>query len=289
MLVTPLNVQITQEYDIHLVSYLDKEPVILNKIDYDYFTKLPKIYYESIEILPDKYDIKFSLKPFSGASKVFGNDILIGHGSGYFYNNKFYANHRDSPKGVNFEDAKNGIILRGEGYYGFTSDEAGVLTLLNIYKNGVNGNIINYNSFLGVSNVIVNGCEGRMYFPNVELDTFIAKVTHLDGIIEYLNIPYIWSGSFSKLHIGKYLTILPKEEGEGIYDSQNCWIDKNGTGFYNIGFKQDAPPEDNYWAISGDRNNRTITEVNLKIRPCFKGKIIETKDVEWFKSLPIIN
>lgn len=286
MLVTELVTEINPNYEINVVSYLDGSFVHMNQGDADYFTHIPTIYYKSIEISPDKFKIKFSAYPFPNAKKVFGENNLIGYGSGCLIDDNFYANKETQGSQITLTQAKRGIANRGIGYYGMTSDEMGVLMFLTIYYDkNVNGFVLTNNSFLGIDCVFVNGDYGRMCPPNIEIDNAVAKVTHLDGNIEYLNVPYIWNGPFSKLHIGKYLTILPKEEGNGIYYSKSCYIgNADGIAMYCPCFSQ--------WQIGADRNDTQLAQdsgTKLKIRPCFKGKIVETKDVEWFKSLPIIN
>lgn len=290
MLVTPLNVEIgseDSEYDIFPTNYLDGSeiPFGVGSENNDYFTHIPTIYYKSIEIEPDKFKIRFSAHPFTGCHKIFGSNTLIGTGSGSITDNRFYANGEYQGNQITFSKAKECLLNRGEGYYGMTSDEMGVLIILNIYKNGVNGNILGSNSFLGIHCVFMNGNNGRMYPPNIEIDNAVAKITHLDGEIEYLKVPYIWGQSIKKLYIGEYLNIIPKESGEGIYNiTDNYMGNPEGIAFYYPCYGK--------WQICADRSDAqgaTASSVKLKIRPCFKGKIVETQDVEWFKSLPIIN
>lgn len=291
MMVLPLNVEIgseNSEYDIKPVSYLDGSELTLTEENKnDFFVQLPNIYYKSTEIESDIFKIKFSTYPFNGCHKVFGPDTLIGIGSGFIKDNGFYANGAWQGKQITFSQAKEYLANRGSGYYGITSDEMGVLMFLQIYQErNVNGNVLTVgNRFLGVHCVFTNGNDGRMYPPNIEINNAVAKVTHLDGNIEYLHLPYIWGQGIKKLYIGEYLNILPKEAGQGIYNTSDCWIgNSDGIAIYF--------PSGAKWRICGDRNDEQGAQesgVKLKIRPCFKGKIIETTDVEYFKSLPIIN
>lgn len=297
MLVTPLNIKVLKDggvYYFEPVSYLDGSGVITdiqpsNSDNRDFFTYLPAIYYLSKEIEPDKFKITFSTNPFKGCHKVFGEDNLIGHCSGCLTNNNFYANNTAQGLKITLTRALAGIENRGKGYYGMTSDEMGVLMFLNIYYDrNVNRAVLYTSPFLGVYGLFMNGSFGRVCPPNIEINNAVAKVTHLDGNIEYLDVPYIWGGSIKKLYIGEYLTILPKEAGTGIYDSKQCYIgNSEGIAIYcsNI--------ENHYgWQICGDRSDAQLAQedgLKLKIRPCFKGRIVETQDVEYFKSLPIIN
>lgn len=295
MLVTPLNTTIATtegpKYYFAPTSYLDGSEISMaddrtnNK---DYFTRIPTIYYKSEEIEPDKFKITFSACELKGYHKIFGWDTLIGTGSGSIFNNRFYANDAAQNNQITLSQAKEYLANRGEGYYGMTSDEMGVLMFLNIYHDrSVNKTVTEFNCFLGVKCVFKNGSRGRMCPPNIEIDNALAKITHLDGNIEYLKVPYIWSARFSKLWIGEYLTILPKEGGNGIYNSDTCWMgNSEGVAMYC------ACDVHSGWQISADRNDARMAQdvsIHLKIRPCFKGKIMETDDVDYFKSLPIIN
>lgn len=285
MLVTPLITEKTGGYNINPITYLTGEKIDSLVVgNYDFFTKVPAIYYKSIEIREDVFEMKFSAYPFSGCHKVYGEDILIGTFSGNAVNKGYYANAGSSGSGISFSGARERIANRGKGYYGFTSDEMGVWIFLNIYNGGVNGPVVStYSNFIGIECVFVNGGDGRMYPPNIEINNTIAKVTHLDGRIEYLKVPYIWNSSFSKLHIGEYLTIVPKEEGKGIYNVGSTWMgNSDGVAIY-------TSPNLGQWMICADRNDVDGGGVRIKIRPCFKGKVVETEDVEYFKSLPIIN
>ena len=237
------------------------------KINYDCFIKFPTIYYKVSEIEPDIYKIKFSASPFENCLKVFGNDILI-------------WNYTNDIGNCTLSQAEETIINKGQGYYCYTSDEMGVLAFLNIFANGINNDVIRTQSqFLGIVSNITSGM-GRNYYPNVKIDNLVAEITHNDGEVEYLQVPYLWSQSYNKLHITKYLNIIPKEVGEGIYKvGDKCWINNNGIGFYYL--------DTDYWGISGDKGAND--KMNFRCRLCFKGKIVETEDVEWFKSLPIIN
>lgn len=283
MLVTPLITEVNG-YDIQPISYLTGEKINSLVGNHDFFTTVPTIYYKSTEIREDIFEMMFSARPFDGCHKVFGENILIGTFSGNAVNKGYYANVGSSGPGITFSGARERISNRGKDYYGFTSDEMGVWMFLNIYNGGVNGPVVStYSNFIGIECVFVNGGDGRMYPPNIEINDTIAKVTHLDGHIEYLKVPYIWNSSFSKLHIGEYLTIVPKEEGKGIYNVGSAWMgNSDGVAIYtssNLG----------EWMICADRSDSDAGGVRIKIRPCFKGIIEETEDVEYFKSLPIIN
>lgn len=291
MIVCPALAEVNKEtYYFSASKFIDGSPLPdqtgVNS-NVEFFTKIPTIYYKCDEIEPDKFDIKFSASPFIGAHKVFGNDILIGFQSGTYKNGKYYTGYDYFTDSISFTQAREAVAARGKGYYGFTSDEFGVIMFLNIFHSGVNGDVTNYgNSFLGVADKFSNGSSARNFIPNIYINNTVAEVHHLDGKIEQLKVPYIWSKSFSKLYIGEYLTILPKEEGTGIYNSGNSnWMgNSEGIAVY-------LPDYSVYgkWAFSADRSDESIKGRPLKIRPCFKGKIVETQDVDYFKSLPIIN
>lgn len=252
-------------YDRTPTKYKHSDEEITN---HQGFIKFPAIYYKVTEVEPDVYKMTFSVHPLNDSKKVFGNDTLI-------------SNYTNDIGNCTFSQAEEAIINKGQGYYCYTSDEMGVLAFLNIFANGINNDVIRSQScFLGIVSNLTSGTNSRNYFPNVKLNSLVAEITHNDGVIEYLEVPYLWSQSYNKLHITKYLNIIPKEVGEGIYKIDNkCWVNNSGIGFYFL--------DDNYWGVSADKSAND--KMNFRCRTCFKGRIVETQDVEWFKSLPIIN
>lgn len=290
MLCLPLQREVVDEYYLECSSYPDGTPLAddtRSDCKIDRMAVIPAVYYRSVEISPHKYRMKFSASYFPGSHKVFGDDTLIGTGSGYYTDGGWYANTSWSSSKITFTQAREGIARRGSGYYGFTSDEMGVLMFLEMFVDGVNGSVIRWDKhrgdFLGIKNVFANGNDGRMYPPNISIDKGLCTVEHLDGIKESFRVPYIWGGQFNKLRIGEYLTIVPIEQGTGFYELADTWIgNETGIAIYTSG-------KNGSWSIAADRSDADATGVTLKVRPCFKGKIVETLDVAAFKSIPIIN
>lgn len=253
----------------------------------DVMTQIPTIYFRCHEVAEDLFDIKFSTYPFDGCHEVFGPDRLIGLFSGQEANGKWYSNVNVTTKHT-FSECRQLVANKGKGWYGAYSEEIGVLMMLAMFKSGVNGEVltVSYTPF-GIANPFVNGGGGRNYLPNIEIDpaTNIAKVEHLDGNTEYLQVPYIWSSNFSKLYWGEYLTIIPKEKGNGIYNCDNSvWIGNNkGTAIY-------LPTAEHKWSIAADRDDSDATAMsdNLRIRVCYHGPYTVTDDIEYFENLPIL-
>ena len=253
----------------------------------DVMTQIPSIYYQCKEVEEDLFNIKFSTYPFDGCHEVFGSDRLIGLYSGEEVGGKWYSNVNVTGKHT-FTQCKQCVANKGPGWYGVYSEEIGVLMMLAMFKSGVNGRVltVSYAPF-GIANPFVNGSGGRNYMPNIEIDpaTNIAAVHHLDGTTEYMEVPYIWGGNFSKLYWGEYLTIIPKEAGNGIYNVQGqCWMGNHkGISLY-------LSCNENRWAISGDRDDTDITGMadQLRIRVCYHGDYTITNDIDYFESLPVL-
>lgn len=255
----------------------------------DFMAIIPTIYYKCYEASPDKFVMKFAVEPFEGCKQVFGEDYLIAMESGRLSNNRFYANGQTFGEKLSFTEARAAITSRGEGYYGMTSEERGVLYFLQCYiYNDIFVGWSGYHGILGINGGTLVSGGNRHYIPNIEFENMVATVHHLDGIDETFQLPSLWGTNFSKLIIGEYLTILPKEAGNGIYGKQDNWIDNKGIGIY-------LPNNTTSYTVgfSADRNDETIKQLGgwsgIRIRPCFKGKIVETLESEWFDSLPIIN
>lgn len=251
----------------------------------DFVTQVPTIYFRCREVAEDMFDIQFSTYPFEGCHEVFGPDRLIGLYSGHDWDNKWYSNVNTANRHT-FTECKQLVANKGKGWYGAYSEEIGVLLMLGMFKSGVNGQVLTYNyAPFGIANPFTNGGDGRNFFPNIEIDpaTNIAHISHLDGTVEQLQVPYIWGGSFATLHWGEYLTIIPKEKGSGIYYNNNeCWIGNNkGISIY-------CPGSAGKWAIAGDRNDSDATGVQLRIRACYHGEYTVTDDIEYFENLPIL-
>lgn len=265
----------------------DITSIYTNGSTIDVMTQIPTIYFRCQEVGEDLFDIKFSTYPFDGCHEVFGPDRLIGLYSGQEQNGKWYANVNTTGKHT-FAQCRQLVANKGKGYYGIYSEEIGVLLMLGMFKTGVNGRVLSveYAPF-GVANPFVNGSGGRNYMPNIEIDpkTNIAHVKHLDGTVEELPVPYIWGGSFSSLHWGEYLSIIPKTPGKGVYETNNqCWMGNNkGISLY-------LSCSSGFWAISGDRDDTDIMGMNdnLRIRVCYHGPYIVTDDIEYFENLPIL-
>lgn len=253
----------------------------------DVMTQIPSIYYKSTEVSEDLFDIKFSTYPFDGCHEVFGVDRLIGLYSGSDNGNKWYSNVNVANKHT-FTECRQFVTNKGKGWYGAYSEEIGVLMMLAMFKSGVNGEVltVTYTPF-GIANPFVNGGGGRNFLPNIEIDpaTNIARVEHLDGNVEYLQVPYVWSQSFSKLYWDNYLTILPKERGNGIYNTDNSvWMGNNkGTSIY-------LPCVEHKWSIAADRDDTDVLAMsdNIRIRVCYHGDYTITNDIEYFESLPVL-
>lgn len=279
MLVTPLITNING-YEIKPISYLSGEAIDESESHADFFTLIPTIYYRGEEIEEDKFKIKFSTKFFNNSHKVFGRDVLIGTFPGFLINSRFNSikSYGANPP-MTFDNARNYLAVRGENYYGFTSDEMGVLYFLYsyIYRDSTTVQTIT-DSILGINSLYLNW-DNRNFFPNVSKSLYSCYVTHLDGTIETLSVPVAQQESFSKYHIGEYLNVIPKEIGDGIYGTRYSWIFGYGYSFYF--------PNDLSVGICADKSN--TDEMPFSIRPCFKGKIVEMEDVELFKSLPVIN
>lgn len=265
----------------------DVTSIYTNGSKIDVMTQIPTIYFRCQEVDEDLFDIQFSTYPFDGCHEVFGPDRLIGLYSGQEQDGKWYSNVNMTGKHT-FTQCKQLVANKGKGYYGIYSEEIGVLMMLGMFKTGVNGSVLSveYAPF-GVANPFVNGSGGRNYMPNIEIDpaTNIAAVHHLDGNTEYLEVPYIWGGNFSKLYWGEYLTIIPKEPGNGIYNvNAQCWIGNHkGISIY-LSSSQER------WAISGDRDDIDIggMQDQLRIRVCYHGEYTITNDIEYFESLPVL-
>lgn len=252
----------------------------------DYLTQIPTLYFSCKEVEEDKFNVVIATYPFVGAHEVFGKDRLIGRQSGMNIDDKWYSNI-GVPRNNTFTQVKQFIANKGSGWYGMHTEEMGVLMMIDMCLNGVNGNAITYDyAPFGVANVFVNGGDGRIWPPNLEIDpaTNVAKVTHLDGNVEYFDVPYIWGGYFDKMYWGEYLTMLPKSTGpmNKFYKESQSWIgNSKGTGIY-MSSKQGS------WSIAGDRDDSDATGINLRCRACYHGKYTVTHDPEYFESLPII-
>ena len=253
----------------------------------DFLTQIPTIYFRCREVEEDMFDIQFSTYPFDGCHEVFGPDRLIGLFSGEYWGDRWYSNvNAIWTKAPTFSECRQFIANKGQGWYGAYSEEIGVLMMLAMFKSGVNGKCLSFDyAPFGIANPFCNGAGGRNYMPNIEIDpaTNIAHVKHLDGNVEEIQVPYIWS-NFSKLYWGEYLTMIPKAAGSGIYKNASCWMGNNkGISIY-------LPTGEGTWSIAGDRDDSDATGagVQLRIRACYHGEYTITNDVEYFESLPIL-
>lgn len=252
----------------------------------DFLVQLPKMYFSCKEVEPDIFNLKISTYPFLGCHELFGKDHLIGRMSGERIDDKYYSNINVSPKST-FTQIRESVENKGPGWYGMYSEQAGLLMMIDMCLNGVNGNAVTYDyNPWGIANVYVNGGDGRNYFPNITIDpaTNIATVNHLDGKTERFSVPYIWGGFFNKLYWGEYLTMLPKSEGERneFYNESQCWIgNSKGIAVY-------TSCENGKWHLSGDRNDSDAIGVQLRCRACYCGKYHITYDVDYFESLPVL-
>ena len=267
---------------------IDKSPSIYNsQSKIDVMTQVPTIYFRCQEVGEDLFDINFSTYPFDGCHEVFGPERLIGLFSGQDVGNKWYSNVNVANKHT-FSECRQFVANKGKGWYGAYSEEIGVLMMLAMFKSGVNGEVLTYGyTPFGIANPFCNGGGGRNYMPNIDIDpsTNIAAVSHLDGTIEYLQVPYIWGQSFSKLYWGEYLTIIPKEVGNGIYNTKSeCWMGNHkGISIY-------LTNGEGKWSIAGDRDDSDILAMqdNLRIRVCYHGDYVITNDIAYFESLPVL-
>lgn len=251
----------------------------------DFVVQIPKIYFLCKTLEEDRFEITMSTYPFVGAHELYGKDRLIGKYSGEHVGNKWWSDINVSNP-CTFSQAKNYVLNKGTGWYPMYTEEMGLIMMMDICLSGVNGNVLTYGfSPFGISNIFCNG-NGRMYPPNLVIDpeTNIATVYHLDGNVEYFDVPYIWGGYFNKLYWGEYLTILPKSAGamNEFYEKSQCWIgNKKGIGIYTA-------EGERTWSIAGDRDDSDATGVRLRCRACYYGNYTVTKDVEYFESLPIL-
>lgn len=254
----------------------------------DFLVQIPKIYFLCKTLEEDRFEITMSTYPFVGAHELYGKDRLIGKFSGEWVGNKWWADINNSNP-CTFSEAKQFVLNKGTGWYPMYTEEMGLLMMMDICLSGVNGNVLTHGfSPFGISNIFCNG-NGRMYPPNLVIDpeTNVATVYHLDGNIEYFDVPKIWNGYFNKLYWGEYLTILPKSAGakNEFYQDSICWIGNNkGIGIY-------TPSGQYSWSIAGDRDDSDATSdsgVRLRCRACYYGNYTVTKDIEYFESLPIL-
>lgn len=262
---------------------------------YDTMVKIPSVYFRCIEIEEDIFSIKFSTYPFIGSNHVFGENVLVGYHSGGVNINpitglpSLYANvsHASDRNTINY--VNEALISRGKGYRAIYSEEIGVLTFLQILKmktvsQNVIGNPVTGNDFI-VGSLLNNGnsgVENATYIQNIKIDNLIANVEHLDGTTELLPIPSVWGGYLNmKLHIGKYLSFIPKTTQGGIFNG-DMWSNNLSTNFtIDSG-------NGNKWLFGLDKTSDNNSK-NYRLRICFEGIINETRDVESFDALPIIN
>lgn len=147
-----------------------------------------------------------------------------------------------------------------------------------------------YHIFLGIDSVFSDWQE---LLSGVTIDNRVFKITTPNGEIRELVIPGsggVDGGYASKLYLGKYLDIAPKMLGatETTGFCARIWHSNVNGAFCKI--KPGVSNPNEYFV------NRTVVgagydsnSVGANVRLTYTGKITETKDVEYFKSVPIIN
>ena len=276
----------TAQYELYYDIPGTPKSIYSSNSTIDILVQVPTIYYSCKEIEEDVFDLKISTYPFYGCHELFGKDHLIGCYSGERVGDKYYSDVNVSPRST-FTQIRQSVENKGPGWYGMYTEQAGLLMMIDMCLNGVNGSAVTYNyNPWGIHNVFTNGGDGRNYFPNLVIDpeTNVATVKHLDGKVEHFDVPYIWSEYFDKLYWGEYLTMLPKSKGpkNRFYNESQTWIgNSKGIGIY-------TSCENGKWQIAGDRDDSDATGIQLRCRPCYYGKYHITHDADYFESLPIL-
>ena len=259
-----------------------------------------EIYYKSEQIDEERYQIIFSQFDFSGAHKAF-NGVAIGRqccssfwtnsdGNLVFGSNTSFGDCNHQEGSVIKERARN----RGINYSMMNIDYRNIYTFLDIlysrstklkgtnYTGLTNQDTINRDLF----NIISINYDRREFVDNVIINDYVAEVTHDDGVVEYLEIPRK-HGNVSKLHIGEYLNIIPKElDASGYYDGFCGWV--------WTGNKENIVP-----VIGCENNNRGTRMLDMGLdgnpdssqssRIMYKGNVEICLDPEYFDDIPVLN
>lgn len=144
-------------------------------------------------------------------------------------------------------------------------------------------------TFLGIDSLF---SDWQQLLSEVTIDNRVFKITMPNGEIREVIMPGqggVVGDYASKLYLGKYLDIVPKAFGATATTGYcaRIWHSNVNGAFCKVKSETDKP---NF------RLNSTIVgagydsnSVGANFRLTYTGKITETKDVEYFKSVPIIN
>ena len=256
-----------------------------------------EIYYKSEQIDDERYQIIFSQFEFSGSHKAF-NGVAIGRQCC----SSFWQNSEEKTvfgSNTSFGDCvgKSGQLIkeyaknRGINYSMMNIDYRNIYTFLDIlYSRSTKLKGTNYSGYgdpdRKLFNIISINYDRREYVDNIVINDYVAEVTHDDGVVEYLEIPRK-HGNISKLHIGEYLNIIPKElDASGYYDGFCGWVWTNSGN--NI-----VP------VIGCENNNRGTRMLDMGLdgnlnsgqssRIMYQGNVEVCLDPEYFDEIPVLN
>lgn len=308
---------ICQLDDANSNYYYDGSPAILTGSEGDVMMGLPRFYTLAKEVEPDIWDITFAYgeKP-SEEWKEWGGNDLIGVYKGSKSENKLYSHSDVTPAGnINYNstyasDRGNGYTFMRLSYrnimaflfyamYGNTNSQVicgkgcstsngktGLLDNLGMTDTTPElGNTIGIN-FWGLENwwSSIQEVVYNVYIPSG--NTFCIYENYSNTNYRTLVVP-TKDGYITKIHIGEYLDIIPKSTG-GSSTTGYC---DNFMAAYNANpaLKCGGDTNKDSAGIVSGRAYEGGTYPNFGTRLCFTGNLIPTKDVEYFKSIPIIN
>lgn len=189
---------------------------------------------------------------------------------------------------VNIDTANELVKKRGDSFGVFSYAQRSILSFIYYALYGTTADII-YGDIHKFLNIVAFCSNWQEILSGCEINNRVCTITNLDGTKRTIELPSTGgdftdsgynAGNIKKIHIGKYLDILPKEFGAS-YNTGYCsyaWTSNKNNCFPRI--KGGTSLNSQFIGCGYDDNNN-----NQRFRLTYQGKIIETKDTEYFNSI----
>lgn len=274
-------------------AFYDGTPFNRNGEDGEIYSRLPLFSIKGEALSDDIFKIRVAYNVKKTGWNVWENNQLVGYTSARPYNGVYMSieGNQDTSQKKSHDEGVSIMRERGPQFSFLSYQQRCILSFLYYGIYGTTKDVLSSSAhkFLGILSFCSNWSEK---IRNVVINNRTATITMPDGTQRTLNIAGsggVSSAYIKKLHIGEHLDILPKEFGASYTTGYcgNCWTSNANNCEMNM------KPNASYDVSGGD--NATVAGMSIEgtnkayIRPTYQGKITETKDVEYFKSVPVIN
>lgn len=300
--------------------YFDGTPAILTGAEGDVFMRLPKFYYKAVEAATDKWDISFCYakeKP-DDSWKVWDGNDLIGVYKSIMQGTVLYSISGVRPSSNGYAYIKQAAKNKGEGfslvkwkhhcmmgflYYAVSDTTASKLGYGHNYStisNFVTGISNNYGMKHAKIKVTSNeyahnywGLEDwwgyyNEWFENVSgAGYYSIKITEDDGTTRTLGGGFTQTEGYpSKMTIGEHLDLYPKTLSGSTSTGYCTHFTGASSSSGTIALRSGIGTSNNYGAAFAACNYvSAYVGEGCASRLCFKGNIVEEKNVTRYKSI----